>query len=143
MPDDDGAGILETALAPLLLPWRALGDLEAIATAARGLPPFERVLLERLEDLGNDVRDMATELNAAVERVVEDVEQLDARVAGLQAGVPELNRELVATKALVSDLKSQVGDAVEHLPDPNSRGPIARARDAITGNSEPSGEGDP
>ena len=64
-------------------------------------------------------------------------------MAGLQAGVPELNRELVATKALVSDLKSQVGDAVEHLPDPNSRGPIARARDAITGNSEPSGEGDP
>ena len=132
MPDDDGAGIVEAALAPLLLPRRALKDLEAIARAARGLPTFERVLLERLEDLGNDVRDMATELNAAVERVVEDVKQLDARVAVLQAGVPELNRELVATKGLVSDLKSQVDYAVEHLPDPNSRGPIARARDAIS-----------
>lgn len=141
MPDDDQAGILEAALAPLLLPRRALRDLEAIGTAARGLPTFERVLLERLEELGNDVRDMATEMNAAVERVVEDVQQLDARVAVLQAGVPELNRELVATKLLVSELKSQVGDAIEHLPDPNSRGPIARARDAIAGNSEPSGEG--
>ena len=141
MPDDDGAGIVEAALAPLLLPRRLLRDLEAIGAAARGLPTFERVLLERLEDLGNDVRDMATELNAAVERVVEDVKQLDARVAVLQAGVPELNRELVATKGLVSDLKSQVDYAVEHLPDPNSRGPIARARDAIAGNSEPSGDG--
>jgi hypothetical protein len=141
MPDDEGAGILGAALAPLLLPRRALRDLEAIGAAARGLPTFERVLLERLEDFGDDVRDVTDELNAAVERVMEELRQLDARVAVLQASVPELSRELLATKVHVSDLKSQVGYAVEHLPDPNSRGPIARARDAITGNSEPSDDG--
>jgi chromosome segregation ATPase len=139
MPDDDQAGILDALLTPLMLPRRAARDLEAIGTAARSLPSFERTLIERLDDLGADVRDMGAELNGAIERVLEAVERLDGRLAALQVDVPELNRDLAATKSHVAQLKDQVSDAAEHLPNPNSRGPIARARDALAGTPEPSG----
>ena len=66
--------------------------------------------------------------------------RLDGRLGALQVDVPELNRDLAATKSHVAQLTDQVSDAAEHLPDPNSRGPIARARDALAGTPEPSGK---
>lgn len=138
MADDDQAGILDTLLTPLTLPRRAAKDLEAIGTAARTLPGFERVLLDRLDDFGADVRDLGSELKGAIDRVIGEMEGLDRRVAALQLEVAQLNRDLAATKGHAAQLNDQVSDAVEYLPDPNSRGPIARARDAIAGTSDPS-----
>ena len=68
MADDDQAGLLDALLSPLTLPRRAVRDLEAIGMAARGLPTFERALIEQLDDLGADVRDLRAELNGALER---------------------------------------------------------------------------
>ena len=88
--NDEQGGLLDALLLPLTLPRRAVGDLEALGTAARGLPPFERALIEQLDDLGADLRDLRAELNGALERVLEEVERLDGRVAALQVDVPEL-----------------------------------------------------
>ena len=138
--DDDHRGMLDAVLSPLLLPRRLVRDLEAIGEAARSLPDFERTVIARMDDLGVDVRSMGAELNASVERLVAELARLDRRVSDLQDQVPELARDLAATKALAGELRDQVGDAVEHLPDPNHRGPIARARDVIPG-ADPSVEG--
>lgn len=138
MADDDQSGIIDALLTPLMLPRRAVRDLEAIGTAARSLPGFERVLLEQLDDLGADVRDLGSELKGAIDRALGEMEGLDRRVAALQLEVAQLNRDLAATKGHTAQLNDQVSDAVEHLPDPNSRGPIARARDALAGTSDPS-----
>ncbi len=140
MPDDDQTRILDVLLTPLMLPRRLVRELETIGTAARSVPRFERALLGQLDDLGVEVRDLSAELNAALARVLDDLKRLDRRVAALQVDVPELARDLAVTKGHVAELKDQVSYADEHLPDPNSRGPIARARDAITGAPEPSGQ---
>jgi hypothetical protein len=55
-----GSKCLGKNLAPLMLPRRAVRDLEAVGTAARGLPGFERALLERLDDLGAEVPGLLT-----------------------------------------------------------------------------------
>jgi hypothetical protein len=135
--DDDHRRMLDAVLSPLLLPRRLVQDLEAIGEAARSLPDFERTVIARMDDLGVDVRSMGAELNASVERLLAELARLDHRVSTVQDQVPDLARDLAATKALAGELRDQVGDAVEHLPDPNSRGPIARARDVITGADPP------
>jgi hypothetical protein len=133
MGDHEQAGVLDSLLTPLTLPRRAAKDLEAIGTAARGLPAFERQLLAHLDELGADVRETGVELHDAMARVLEEMGRLDQRVAALQTEVPELNRNLAATRSHVAELKDQVSEAVALLPDPDSRGPIARARDALAG----------
>ena len=125
--------MLDSLLAPLGLPRRVVSDLDAVGEAARGLPSFERALLERLDDIGAGLLDLEAELRGSIGRVSEEIARLDGKVAALNLDVPELRRELAATEKHVAELKEQVGFAVEKLPDRNSRGPLVRARDAITG----------
>ena len=125
--------MLDSLLAPLGLPRRVVRDLDAVGEAARGMPDFERALLERLDDIGAGLIDLEAELRVSIARVSEEIARLDEKVAALNLDVPALRRELAATEEHVAELKEQVGFAVEQLPDPNSRGPLARARDAITG----------
>lgn len=91
------------------LPYRLLRGLDAGTEVIRTLPGFERALITRLDGLRIDVHD-------------------------LRADVSEVRSDLAATRTTVSELNRDVGDAVEHLPghDDDERGPIARARDAIT-----------
>ena len=100
--------MLGSLVGPLMVSRRLLGDLEAISEAVRGLPSFERTLITRLDDL--------------------------------HAELKTIRAELIATNAITADLRDQVADAVEHLPghdsDDDSRGPIARARDAISGQAD-------
>ena len=44
--------MLDSLLAPLGLPSRVVRDLDAVGDAARGMPEFERALIERLDDIG-------------------------------------------------------------------------------------------
>lgn len=50
-----------------------------------------------------------------------------------------LASELATTKGVVTEIRDQVVAAVEHLPDSDGRGPIARARDALVG-ADPASE---
>ena len=128
--------MLDSLLAPLGLPSRVVRDLDAVGDAARGMPEFERALVERLDDIGAALIDVRAELRGSIARVSEEIARLDEKVAAMQLDVPELKREVAATKHHVADLKEQVGLAVDRLPDPNSRGPLARARDAIAGGDD-------
>ena len=48
--------MLDALLTPLMLPLRAARDLEAIGSAARGMPGFESALLAHFDELQADVR---------------------------------------------------------------------------------------
>ena len=119
MSDYDEPGILDALLAPLTLPGRAARDLGDLGAAARELPA-------QFEALRNEVRGVGRDLEASVERLGEGLETLDGQVAAVRL-------DLAATRTAVQELRGQVGEAIELLPDAESRGPIARARDAITG----------
>ena len=114
--------MLDSLLAPLGLPSRVVRDLEAVGDAARGMPEFERALIERLDDIGAGLLDVRAELRGSITRVSEEIARLDEKVAALQLDV--------------ADIKTQMRSAVDRLPDPNSRGPLARARDAIACNDD-------
>ncbi len=133
MDDPKRPGIIDALLDPLAIPRRTLQDLESIGDAARGLGDFERAVLTRLDGLSEDVRKMGDELNESVEGLKERFDRIDRRVADLQAGLPEVSRDLGETSKNAAQIRHDVDDVVEHLPDPDSRGPIAKARDAITG----------
>jgi ATP/maltotriose-dependent transcriptional regulator MalT len=119
MSDYDQPGILDTLLGPLTLPGRAARDLGDLGAAARELPA-------QLTALRNEVRGVGRDLEASVERLGERLETLEGQVAAVRL-------DLAATRTAVQELRGQVSEAIELLPDAESRGPIARARDAITG----------
>lgn len=125
-------GLLDALRDPLGLPRRTLEDLEAIGDAARGLADFQRAVLARMDGLSEEVRTMGDELNESVDALKERFDRIDRRVADLQAGLPEVSRDLGKTSDNAAKLRRDVEDVVEHLPDPDSRGPIAKVRDAIT-----------
>jgi len=136
MDDSNQPGLIDALRNPLALSRRTLQDLEALGDAARGLADFQRAVLDRLDGLSADVRKMGDELNGSVEDLKKDFERIDRRVTDLQAGLPEVTRDLGETKKLAAQIRTDIRDVVEHLPDPDSRGSIAKARDAITGGDE-------
>jgi hypothetical protein len=115
----DQPGILDSLLAPLTLPGRAARDLGDMAAVARELPV-------QLAGLRSDVRAVGTDLEASVERLGEQLAALNGEVAAARL-------DLAATRTAAEALRRRMDEAVELLPDANSRGPIARARDAIVG----------
>ena len=108
------------------LPERLIDDLDAIAEAVRRVPPIEQALASlrpQIEAATTDVR-----------RVRETVEPQQERVAHIEDMVEDMHARLEAMEGALSRLLSMAEGAVELLPDPDDdRGPIAKARDAITG----------
>jgi hypothetical protein len=139
MGNDERSGLVDTLFAPLTVPQRAVKDLEALGAAARSIPSFERELLAELGQLGADVQEIEDGL-AVLRELARDVQEMKAQVTAIEAGGHVLLREVTAMRDLVSELRAEVGDAVEHLPDPDAPGPIARARDALTGNGPSEGD---
>jgi hypothetical protein len=142
--------VIDSLLAPVRLPQRALESLDALGEAARRLVHLEDAVLGHLESLDQAGRDIAADLAATVAdvrslhshvtlleggvtRIADVVADLDARVASVDSAIPRLEREVTATRQTLASLKTDVEDVSEHLPDPDSPGPIARAREAITG----------
>ncbi len=135
--------MLDALLAPLRLPTRALEDLEALIEAVRRLPNLGEVVAGRLRSLDDRAGEIAEDVGATraqLERISGQVDMLaqamgaiDARVVTLEAGVPRLEDEVARTRRLVEGLKGHLQEVSEHLPDRQRSGPIARAREAITG----------
>ena len=74
-------------------------------------------------------------LAANVEQVRETVEPQYRRVEAIQHAVERLEERLAELQRTLQVLESNVEDATEKIPDPDAPGPIARARDTITGRS--------
>jgi hypothetical protein len=124
MSDDDRAGLMDALLSPLMLSPRAVQDPQALGTAARSVPGFERTLIDRLDELADGAFGLRTELNGSLDRPHGTLEPLDARVATLRNDVPELAGEPADTNERVTEITR----------------PVARSRDAVIG-AEASGEG--
>jgi DNA anti-recombination protein RmuC len=58
----------------------------------------------------------------------------EARVERVEGGLTELNGRLSTIETLVSGLARTVDDAAERIPD-KDKGPLGKAREALTGNS--------
>ena len=112
---------------------RAVGEvlvvLPAVADDLRRVRATVVLVEERLAAvlasvarLAGDVERLRTVAEPQLERV-SAVEEIAAR---LELRVGELQRTL-------SRVQGDVEDATEHLPDPDAPGPIARAREALTG----------
>jgi hypothetical protein len=123
MSDDDRAGLMDALLSPLMLSPRAVQNPQALGTAARSVPGFERTLIDRLDELADGAFGLRTELNGSLDRPHGTLEHLDARVATLRSDAPELAGELAATNERGTEIRDEVADGVEHVPDPESRGP--------------------
>lgn len=142
--------MIDFLLAPVRLPRRALESLDLLADATRRLGRFEDAVLGHLGSLDEQARSIGEDLAAAreqveslhahvalldrtVTRIGEVVAQLDERVAALDGAMPRLEHQVATTRQTVDGLKEELNDLAEHLPDPDGPGPIARAREAITG----------
>lgn len=136
---------------------RGLDDLAALARVARRAPELERTVLARLDAM--ERRLAATQADIA--RLPPAAEPLDARLAAVEAGIapvaPEIRGVRVAAESQLGAVRSVEGllEGVEHrlerlavaldrlnggldelrarVPGDAGRGPLARARDAVTG----------
>ena len=74
-------------------------------------------------------------LAAEVERVRGTVEPQHRRVEAIQHAVGRLEERLAELQQTLQVLEGSVEGAAERLPDPDAPGPLARARETITGRS--------
>ena len=158
-PNSHGGGLLNGLLAPLRLPERVIDALESLAEAAAELGPMRSELTrvreraERISDQADEIlgvskhiREQAQplgELLPALERLEqtlggrvdglrEVVERLEGEEAHVNERVGELLQELATMHKTIHGLEDEVEKITERLPDP-TRGPLEKARDAITG----------
>lgn len=144
-------------LAPLRLPERTLEALDALVKAVGNLGPMRseltRVrkqteplgeLIPALERLHKQTKPLG-ELIPALERLEESLgtrlDSLNEIVVALEgddshlvAAVGGLDRKVAAMHKTLTGLQNDVQSVTDRLPDPN-RGPMERARDALTGSS--------
>jgi predicted nuclease with TOPRIM domain len=148
---------LSGLLAPLRLPERTLEALDALVKAVGNLGPMRseltRVrkqteplgeLIPALERLHKQTKPLG-ELIPALERLEESLgtrlDSLNEILVALEgddshlvASVGGLDRKVSAMHKTLSGLQNDVQSVTDRLPDPN-RGPMERARDALTGSS--------
>jgi len=118
------------------VPQELLDATRATTEMARRLLNLQRVVTERLGSLDRGVRDalaLVTAMAADLERVRGIVEPQLERVAHIEEAVTRLDLHLSELQATLAALKGDVEDATERLPDPHTRGPLARVRETVTG----------
>ncbi|MDQ3609276.1 MAG: hypothetical protein M3459_10295 [Actinomycetota bacterium] len=156
--DAGGAGILAGLLAPLRLPERTLVALDALVDAVGNLGPMRSELTrvrEQTEPLGELIPKLdrllkqtepLAELLPALEHLEETlgtrleslhgiVVALEGNDSHLNKAVEELHREVAEMHKTLSGLQDDVQSVTDRLPD-STRGPLEKARDALTGSND-------
>ena len=103
---------------------------ELLAVAAR-----IREQAEPLPELVAQLERVEGSLGARLDSIHKVVEALESEESYLNKAVKELARELAAMHDTVSGLQLDVEGITERLPDPNA-GPLAKAREALTGSGD-------
>lgn len=88
--------------------------------------------------LNKGVRDLGRTVETRFDALQELVAELKDNESGLNERVVELGDKLVAMHETVTGLKGDVERITDRLPDP-SRGPLEKARDALTGANSDTG----
>jgi hypothetical protein len=104
------------------LPQLAVDASGAVVDVAQRLAALQVIVGDRLAALDRAVGEVLVVLPA----VADDLRRVRATVVPVE-------ERLAAVLASVARLAGDVEDAAELLPDPDAPGPIARARDALTG----------
>jgi hypothetical protein len=98
--------------------------VETVLIPARIADSVTRLAAE-IEPVAEDVRD----IRLTVDTVPHGLAGVDARMQPISA----LETEITQMRALLERLTFQVERLADRLPDPDSPGPLERAREAITG----------
>jgi hypothetical protein len=100
---------------PLDLPRRVAASVGSSIDAAGELPVFQQKVLDHLGSMDRGTQDLVSLMGP----MRQDIELLVARAS-------ELERSTARIELKLDELR-------ERLPDPDAPGPLAKARDAITG----------
>jgi DNA repair ATPase RecN len=111
------------------LPGRLENDLEEIKQLVRELLSTEETLVQNTRA----TNDQAKQLNTVVKQLAEALEHFRSMDTTLE----RVDRRLEAMQTDMRAVALAIDDVVEHLPNKDS-GPIARAKDALTGGGDSS-----
>ena len=102
------------------------------------LPVAERISeqAEPLAELLPALEGLEGNLGARLDSVHEVVVALESEESYLNKAVKELSNQLQEMHKTISVLQDEVERITERLPDPNASGPLAKARDALTGSGD-------
>ena len=105
----------------------AAASLPDLVDAVRRVPTIEGLLVSLIAALEPTLVD--------VRRVTEIVDAQHQQVTHIEAMVERIERRAQVLERSVVDLQAKADEAMRALPDPDDegRGPLAKARDAITG----------
>jgi archaellum component FlaC len=109
------------------VPAAVAGDIKAIAEAALRVSVIERTLMALLSELQL--------VGGEITRVRSIVEPQQKKVSSIEQMLETMSQRTAVIEQTLLDLKETVDAATDLLPDPDSdgRGPLLKAKDAITG----------
>jgi chromosome segregation ATPase len=102
---------------------------------ANGVAELPGELLERLRSLDAGLREVVAHLrplDGEIRHLRETVDDINSRFPSLEGSVKRIEEIELRLQAAVESLEIEVADATEHIPG-DDKGPLARARDALTG----------
>jgi hypothetical protein len=109
------------------VPAAVAGDIRAIAEAVLRVSVIERTLMSLLSELQL--------VGGEITRVRSIIDPQEKKVSSIQQMVQTINQRTAVIEQALLDLTENVDVATDLLPDPVSdgRGPLLKAKDAITG----------
>lgn len=144
--EETGSGrssnVLGALLAPLRLPERVIDALQTLAEAAQEIAPIRHELTrvreqtEPLSQLLAALEGVESGLGERIDSLRHVVIALEGRESHLNKTTGELGTELRAMHETIAGLKADLTRITDRLPDPESRGPLAKARDVLTGSDD-------
>ena len=111
---------------PLALPRRLAASIGNSIDAAGELPVFQQKVLEHLASMDQVMSEHLSSMDGNTAALIELIGPMREDMAVLAARSAELERATVRMEALLEGI-------AERVPDPDAPGPLAKARDAITG----------
>lgn len=139
IPRDGSGGVLAGLLAPLRLPERVVEAIEAVAEKLEDVRPMREevaAIREQSADLSAllpALDSIKTELGGKLDGLQAVIERLEGVESHLDERVGELCKEIHAMHGTMAGLKADVRRVTDRAPNPEARGPLGKARDALTG----------
>jgi chromosome segregation ATPase len=137
--DDRGGGVLSGLLAPLRLPERVVGAADAVTRALEHLGPIREEIVrvrrqtQPLSELLPALEDLKSELVVRLDGLHEVISRLEGSDSNLNQSVRELGKQVTAMHETLSGLQDDLQRITDRMPDGEAAGPLAKARDFITG----------